>query len=337
MPKRHGDLYAASTSPEALWQAYYRARRSKRAKAPVQIFERDLGANIGRLAAELADGSYRPEPYHTFWVSEPKPRLIYAPSFRDRIVQHAIHDRVYPIVDRACIDQTYACRIGKGTHAAADQAQRYLRQCEPDAYSLQLDIRKFFYRIDREILRGQVARLIKDRPLVDLMMRFAVSPDERGVPIGNLLSQLFALIYLNPLDHYIKRELKARRYVRYVDDFILFGLDRAEAEGLRDTIRAWLWRELRLELSKWSIQPVRHGVNFVGYRTWRGTRFVRKHALHTFGRRLRRGDEAAIRSLLAHARHTGSHRHLLERVRAERPEIADTLPQSLRSPHADHL
>lgn len=329
MPKRHGDLYASCTSADALWRAYRRARRSKRGKAPVQAFERDLGANIQALADTLAAGTYTPEPYHTFWVHEPKPRLIHAPAFRDRVVQHAIYETVYPIFDRGFIDQSYACRIGKGTHAAADQAQRYLRQSPPGTVTLSLDIRKFFYRVDRTILRRQVEDKIKDKRLINLMMLFADGPEPLGVPIGNLLSQLFALIYLNPLDHYIKRDMKVKRYVRYVDDFVLFGLARADAHDARRQIEEWLAQNLRLELSKWSVQPLPRGVNFVGYRTWRRTRFIRRHSLHTFSRRLRQGHDPALRSLLAHARHTGSHRHLIHRLKQTRPDLAARLPASL--------
>jgi len=330
MPKRHGGLYATCTSEAALWRAYYRARQGKRGTRAVMAFERDLGANIATLARELAEGDYHPRPLRAFQVTTPKPRVIHAPDFRDRIVQHAVYEMVFPLFDRVFIDQAYACRPGRGTHAAADQAQRYLRQAPADSYVLQIDIRKFFYRIDRDILRDLIERKIKDRRLVELMMLFAQGPDATGCPIGNLLSQLFAMIYLDALDRHAKRDLKLRRYVRYVDDMVIFGLNRDEARATLDHLRDWLWRELRLELSKWSIQPVGRGVNFVGYRTWRRGRFVRRHALRAFARRLHRGDEVAVRSLLAHAERTASRRHMAARVRDARPDIHDRLPGRLQ-------
>jgi retron-type reverse transcriptase len=149
-------------------------------------------------------------------VHEPKPRTIYAPAFRDLVVQHAIYRLIYPVFNAGFVDTSFACRVGMGTHAAADYAQAALRRSAAESYFLQLDIRKFFYRIDRAVLRRQVERRIKDRRFVDLMMQFAEYGQPQGIPIGNLLSQLYALVYLNPLDHFVKRELGVRLYCRYV-------------------------------------------------------------------------------------------------------------------------
>lgn len=221
--KRIGHLFEQAFTPDALYQAWEDASHGKRGKCATLEFSRNLGHNIDALHQELHAGTYRPQPYTEFKVFEPKERTIFAPAFRDLVVQHAIYRLVYPIFNVGFIDQSYACRIGKGTHAAADYAQAALRACPPDSYILQLDIRKFFYSIDRTVLAVQIARKIKDRRFVAVMMQFAEYGQPKGIPIGNLLSQLYALIYMNPLDHFIKRVLKAGRYCRYVDDFVIFG------------------------------------------------------------------------------------------------------------------
>jgi hypothetical protein len=221
---------------------------------------------------------------------------------------------LYPIMDKTFCFESFGCRLGKGTHRAADRAQDYLRQSPEGSYILQFDVRKYFYRIDRDILQSLWAKKIKDTRVLGLVKTFAEYPDKTGIPIGNLLSQLGALIYLNPLDHYIKRDLKVERYVRYVDDFILFGLSVDKAKQFRDVISQWLSENLKLELSKWIIQPVKRGVNFVGFRTWRKTRFVRKRAMYNFNTSLKNGKLASVKSSLSHAINTASHRHFLRQI-----------------------
>lgn len=328
--KRHGHLFEQAFTREALLAAYHAAARSKHGRRACFVFSRTLGAQIDRLHAELHTGTYRPRPYYTFTIREPKPRVIFAPAFRDCVVQHAIYAVINPLFDATFIDQSFACRTGYGTHKAADYAQRALQRAPRGSYTLKLDIRKFFYRIDRDILQQLLARQVKDARLLALLMAFADHGEPRGVPIGNLLSQLYALIYLNPLDHFIKRELKVRHYCRYVDDFVLFGVTRAEALTYRAQVVAFLCDTLHLELSKSTIAPVTRGVNFVGYRTWASKRFVRRRALYTFRRALRRHRLASAVSALGHARRTHSLRHLLRFTQEHAHAVHRQLPQVYR-------
>jgi len=330
--KRHGNLFAKTFTRDNLYQAYLDARSGKRKKRACFNFETNLGGELDALFWEIHSGFYRPRPYRTFWVSEPKPRLIHAPHFRDRVVQHAIYRTVYPIFDRTFISTSFACRIGYGTHKASTYTQQALRDCDPDSYTLKLDIRKFFYSIDRNILRLLVESKIKDWKLTDIMMRFADADGPVGIPIGNLLSQLYALVYLNPLDQYVKRSLKAQYYVRYVDDFILFGLTRKQCLDLRQRLVEFLADNLRLGLSKSTIQKVKHGVNFVGYRTWRSHRLIRKHSLYKFRRRAKRGNARAVASLLGHAKDTASLPHLIDHLK-EIPHDNLPLPARIRRLH----
>jgi RNA-directed DNA polymerase len=324
--KRSGNLFEQAFSKENLYQAYLDARRGKRGKRACFEFEANLGANLAGLYAEVHSGTYRPQPYFKFMVYEPKPRVIYAPSFRDIVLQHAIYRVIYPIFDRTFISTSFACRNGYGTHRASDYTQRALRHYREDAYILKLDVRKFFYSIDRHILRGLIERKLKDRRLVEMMMLFADTGDPLGIPIGNLLSQLYALIYLNPVDHFIKRVLKVRHYVRYVDDMVLVGLSREQALSYKGRIVELLKTNLHLELSKSTIQRVKRGVNFVGYRTWKTRRIIRKYSLYKFGRRLKYGDQQAVASLLGHAKATDSLPYMLHLVK--------TAPCTIRVPES---
>lgn len=334
--KRHGNLFALACSHDNLYAGYLDARRNKRSSRSCYEFERHLGAQLADLHATLADGSYRPRSYNTFWVSEPKPRLIHAPAFRDRVVQHAIYRVIQPIFDATFVHESFACRPGRGTHAAADHVQHALELAPRDSYTLQLDIRRFYYRIDHAILRGLIERKVKDGRLVGVMMLFAETSEPVGVPIGNLLSQIYALIYLNPLDHYIKRELKVAHYARYVDDLALVGLTRDRAIEVRAAIVRFLDERLRLELSRSSIHRVTRGANFVGYRTWAGRRFVRKHALYTFRRAARRGALNSVVSSLGHARRTASARHMSAHLKEHHHAVYRRLPQNLRRHHHLH-
>ena len=309
--KRIGFLFDKTFTPEALLAAFNAAARHKHAKRACFNFERRLASNLALLHQELHEGSYKPRAYFNFMVYEPKPRRIFAPAFRDLVVQHAIYAVIGQIFDRGFIDQSFACRIGLGTHKAANYAQAALQASQRDSFTLKLDIRKFFYRIDRPILRRQIERKIKDRRFVDLMMQFADHGEPVGIPIGNLLSQLYALIYLNPLDHFIKRELGIPRYCRYVDDFVLFGESREDLLECKGLIVEFIQRELHLELSRFTLAPVTRGINFVGFRTWSGKRFIRRHSVYTFRQAIKRRQMDSAVSVLGHARRTHSLQHLL--------------------------
>lgn len=246
-------------------------------------------------------------PYVKFVIHEPKERIIYAPAFRDVVVQHAIYRVIYPIFDATFIPQSHGCRKDHGAHSASKYAQWAMNQCGDDEYLLQLDIRKFFYSIDRTIMGELIDHRIKDERLSRVMKLFMVMQDsDSGVPIGNLLSQLYALIYLNPLDQFIKRDIAHKLYVRYVDDFILFGLDLEEAKALKVMIEDFLAKRLKLSLSKVTIQKIKRGANFVGYRTWKGYRLVRKRSMREFRKAAIRNDKESIASMMGHAKGTQS-------------------------------
>ena len=302
--KRIGNLFKDCFTEQKLLEAFYVAKKNKANKSSCLAFEFNLGSEIESLALLIKTGKYKPDPLKTFIVHEPKERVIHAPSFKDLVVQHAIYKVIYPIFDKTFIDQSFACRKGKGTHSASSYTQKVMRKHSGELYYAKLDIRKFFYSIDKEILKKQMQKKIKDEAFIEMMCLFL--GDKGGIPIGNLLSQIYALIYLNDLDHFVKRELKVKHYVRYVDDFVAIGLTLDEAKIFKIKCEDFVRKNLNLELSHWCIQKIKKGINFVGYRTWRRVKFVRKHSIIKFKKAVKTGDKKAISSLIGHASHSSS-------------------------------
>ncbi|MDD5406020.1 MAG: reverse transcriptase/maturase family protein [Sulfurovaceae bacterium] len=304
--KRIGNLFEKAFSVENLYQAFLDARKGKRKKRATLNFEKNLGTELLDLYSELHDGDYKTKPYKQFKVYEPKERVINAPHFRDLVVQHAIYRVIYPIFDKSFADTSYACRKGGGTHKASAYTQKEMRKHDGELYYVKLDIRKFFYNIDREILRKLFEKKIKDKKFIEIMMQFANMDTSKGIPIGNLLSQLYALIYMNPVDHYAKRELKVKSYVRYVDDIVAIGVTLDIAKNIKNKIEKFIQDKLNLEYSHWMISKIKKGINFVGYRTWKSVKFVRKHSMYKFKKAIKKSRIESIVSLIGHAKGTAS-------------------------------
>ena len=296
-----------------LYQGFLNARRTKRNKKAIWDFENNLGQNLYDISEALMQNTYVPDEPRTFIIHEKKRREIAAPSFRDSVVQHTIYLLVYELFNRGFIHDSYGCRKGKGTHKAADALQKFMRQCDGDAYYVQMDIRKYYYSIEHALLRERLERKINDTALVDLMMAFSGKGD-KGLFIGNLLSQLYGLIFLDRMDHWFKRVMKQKRYVRYVDDFVAIGLSQEEAYALFEATKQYLDKHLHLSLSKWRIAKVKHGCNFVGFRTWRKTRFLRRFSMHNFSRALKNNKTQSVVSLLGNARHSGTYAYFKKQL-----------------------
>ena len=183
--KRVGNLYESIVSKDSLYQGFLDAKKSKSGRRGCFEIEKRLATELSVLHNQLMTGDYKPRPYFKFTIYEPKQRDIYAPAFKDCVVQHAIYAKVMPIFEKTFIEQSFACRVGLGTHKAADYTQQSLRRAGQGTYTLQLDIKKFFYSIDRPTLRRLIEKKIKDKKLVDLMMMFADYQEPTGIPIGN--------------------------------------------------------------------------------------------------------------------------------------------------------
>lgn len=265
--KRQGQLMDAIAEPANLRLAFWNAAKSKRAKADCRIFQERLDENVSSLRQELLSGSVTVGEYHTFTIHDPKERTICAASFRERVLHHALMNVCEPVLERAAIYHSYACRKGMGAQAAVRRATSYARQ---SAWFLKMDIRKYFDSIDQGVLRGLLARKFKDAGVLDLFDRILASYETapgRGLPIGNLTSQHFANFYLAPLDRFVKERLQRRCYVRYMDDFVVWGETAAELREVWRQVERFLTTELKLELkSNVMLNRSERGMDFLGYR-----------------------------------------------------------------------
>jgi len=302
-------------SIDNLYKSYISARKGKRNRKVVYEFEKNVWEELQKLHDSLKDGTYKPSVYRTFKIYEPKERLVVAPHFKDSVVQHALYNAVYPIFDRSFIFDSYGCRKGKGAHSASKQLQTYMREHTGDEYYLQIDIQKYYYSINHEILRDRISRKIDNKKVVNLLMLFVDETNDVGLHIGNLLSQLFGLIYLDRLDHYIKRVLKVKHYIRYVDDSILVGLSYEQAKEYLEKIKLFIDEELHLELSKFRIAKIKKGSNFVGFRTWKSKKYIRKRSLYHFSKALRQGKTASLISIMGNASHSSSIGYMQSKIK----------------------
>jgi len=326
--KRAGQLYTLIANEASLLAAYKQACIGKRSHRAAFEFYKNLGGNIANLLAELRTGSYTPKPCNRFWVNErKKARLIEAPAFRDLVVQHAVYAAIAPVLERKYIDTSFACRIGKGTHKAADWAQQMMRFAPRTAWTLHVDVRKFFYSIDRQTLRALLARHIKCQRTLGLLALFSHRPESTGIPIGNLLSQTFANVYLNSLDQFCKRSLALKWYGRYMDDSVMLVSSRLHGLEVLTQINAHLVA-LGLSISHHSLQPIKRGINFVGYRTWASARFVRQSLVSAIRSDARHGRLAPLVSRLGCALRTCSHTPLVLYIQEHHHAIFDCLPKS---------
>jgi retron-type reverse transcriptase len=323
---------------ENVLRAAHAAARGKRFKPGVARFFFHLEPELLRLHEELAAATYRPGPYRTFTIYEGKARQISAATFRDRVVHHALTGVLEPIFERSFIFDSYACRKGKGTHAAVDRCQEFARRFR---YVLKADARKFFPSIDHAILKGLVARKIKDPRVLRLVDQiidhsnpqdpvlmwfpgddlFTPTERRRGLPLGNQTSQFFANVYLDPFDHFVTDRL-GLAYVRYVDDFLVFADDKRRLHGVRAEVECFLEAlRLRIHQDKSVVFPCAHGIRFLGFRVFPTHRLLARENVRQFRRRMRRmqrefaagriGFDAIrprIMSWIGHARHANTYR-----------------------------
>ncbi len=340
--KTYRHLYPQVYDFANLHQSYRAARRSKRGRRDVAQFEARVEDQLFRLQEELRSETYQPGVYRHFYIYEPKKRKISAAPFRDRVVHHALINVIEPIFERRFIHDSYACRVGKGTHRAMDRCAEFVRK---HRFVLQCDIAKFFPTIDHAILLSILGRVIADSQIMRLCERIARSGEgvldsereliwlpgddlfaplrPQGLPIGNLTSQFWANVYLNELDQFVKRELKCRSYLRYADDFLLFHDDKATLHSWLRELRDFLATRLRLLLhpTKCQVFPTVSGVPFLGFRHYAAHRRLKRPAITRFRRRLRRLQSeyaagrlsydqigASIQSWCAHAAHGNTYR-----------------------------
>lgn len=278
MPKNHNtftNIFEKITTYENFKKAYDRTQKTNTKYKNESIkFSFDLIYNLEKLREKVKSGNYKPKAYNIFKVHEPKERVIAAPKFEDKIVQFAVHNVINDDFEKKFIYDSYACIKGKGTHAAADRIQHFLRKSKwmwNAPWIIKADIRKFFYSIKHKILKQLLAKNIKCLRTSKLLYKIIDnSPEPIGLPLGNVTSQLFANLYLNELDQYCKRKLSLKFYVRYMDDMAIIVKTREKAKEIKSKISQFVIDSLNLKMNqkKTKIFPLAQGINMVGYKIW---------------------------------------------------------------------
>lgn len=282
MPKKITNTFKNNLNYINLYNAYLRAKKDKTSKIEILKYEQNLENNLVNLLRKMKNNKYTLGDYRTFVIKEPKERIIKALPFEDRIVhQWYVEEFIIPNIIPKFIEDSFACIKSRGTHSAVNKIQSYMRiqkRSNENFWILKCDIKKFFYNIKKDILFNIIKKYIKDKELLKFthLLIFDNSTDNVGIPIGNYTSQYFANIYLNELDQYIKRELKIKYYVRYMDDFILLLNTKEECKKIKIQIETFIHENLKLELNhKSRYYPNNFGLDFCGYRIWTTHRLIR--------------------------------------------------------------
>lgn len=277
--KIYKNVFKNIISLENLFSAWDKFKSDKQKKRDVQQFEWRLEENIFKLYRDLKYKRYTHRRYVSFYIQDPKQRHIHKATVQDRVLHHAVFTVLNPIFEPTFISNSFSCRIGKGTHKGINVLDKITRQISSNAFkscfALKCDIKKFFETIDHRILLDIIRKRVKDDDALwlleeiieSLSSKYSTLFERKGLPIGNLTSQLFANIYLNEFDQFVKHKLKIKCYVRYIDDFVIVAEDKLYLKNLIVPIRSFLSDKLTLELhpKKITIREFHQGVDFLGY------------------------------------------------------------------------
>jgi len=285
------DSYTQLCQFENIYRAYVQASRAKHYKSAILQYSANIEENLLQLRDELESKEYVHGEYRHFTVHDSKKRQIMSAPFKDRVMHHALCNIIDPIFDKGFIYDSYACRCEKGTHRAVKRLKKFLRCSEyRHTYILKCDISKYFDSINHKILFRLIKKRINNKDVLTLLSTIINSANTEtgvGIPIGNLTSQLFANIYLNELDQFIKHKLRVKHYIRYMDDFVILDVDKKRLAEYRSTIGNFVREKLALTLHpyKSTISPVRLGVDFLGYRIFEHHTKLRKSTVKRFVKR----------------------------------------------------
>jgi len=298
-------MFERIVSPANFFDAYQKTQRGSPKYKPGAVrFARNETENLEALRQLVISGEYRPSDYIEFSVFEPKERVIYAPKYKDKIVQHAVNNVLRDFYEPKFIFDSYACIRGKGNQAAVLRVHRFERAASINyetPWIVKADVQKFFYSIDREVVKDIVRRKVFCKTTTDLLFRIVdSSPNDKGLPLGNLTSQLLANVLMNEMDHYIKRTLGVRYYVRYADDLIAMVDGKAAAGDVLGCIRAFGRDVLHLTFPdrKCFIRPLHLGIETLGYRIAPAAITLTSRAKSIFIRRLKAFDRKLSLNLI---------------------------------------
>jgi len=300
--KTYKDIFEKIISPENLFLAWDNFKSDKRKKLDVRKFEWELEKNIFQLHKELRGCTYKHSGYSSFFIRDPKQRHIHKAEVMDRVLHHAVFSVLNPIFEQTFISNSFSCRIGKGTHKGFAALESMIRKTSKNysqpCFILKCDIKKFFDTVDHSILTGIFKRRIKDEKTLWLLREIVDSFSSahsdifyaKGVPIGNLTSQLFANIYLNEFDQFVKNELRVKNYARYTDDFVIVSNDETYLRDILKPISVFLKDHLALDLhpKKISIRKYHQGVDFLGYIALSHYRSIRQKTKKRIFKKLRK-------------------------------------------------
>lgn len=290
MPRTFNGLWERIYDFGNLHEAFLGARRGKRNSPEVLKFESNLEERLLEIQNRLIWREWEPGPWRCFEVHEPKRRTIHAPPFRDRVVHHALVRVIEPLFERRFIKDSYACRVGKGNHAAQERVVEFLRRHPRPTHILQTDIKSCFPSVNHTTLLDAIGRVIRDGGVMWLCRRIVEGCGfgGAGLPIGALTSQLFANVYLDQLDHFMKDELGVKRYIRYMDDTVTMSGDAEYLRRIHAEMSAFLRARLQMTLNPRSgIYGVTRGVDFCGYRSWPTHVLPRKRNVRRARRKIR--------------------------------------------------
>ncbi|GMX59005.1 MAG: RNA-directed DNA polymerase [Candidatus Microsyncoccus archaeolyticus] len=281
--KRKGNLFEKICSFENIYLAYLKARKGKKIKRDILEFNYYLEYNLVDIRNSIEKQKYIHGIYKEFMVHDSKKRLIRAPLFKDRTIHHSLCNIIEPIFEKSFIFDSYACRKKKGSHKGIKRLTLFLKD-NKEKYCLKCDISKYFDSIDQIILFSLIKKKIKDKKTIWLISQIINSFNKEtkiGIPIGNLTSQLFANIYLNELDQFVKHNLKQKRFIRYMDDFLILGKEKRKMHFLKEKIRGFLKNNLKLKLNpkKANVAPLFKGIEFLGYVLFRNYILLRKSTI----------------------------------------------------------
>jgi retron-type reverse transcriptase len=260
------------------WQEFVRGKRNKK---DVQIFSFHLMDNILELHNDLKNNTYKHGGYECFKINDSKPRTIHKASVRDRLLHHAVYRILYPFFNKTFIPDSFSCRNNKGTHKAINRFREFVcivsKNNTKICWILKCDIKKFFASIDQNILIEILQKYIIDKNIANLLKEIIFSFKPNGLPLGNLTSQIFANIYMNEFDQFVKHKLKAKYYIRYADDFVIMSEDKSDLENILFEVKQFLENKLKLTLhpDKIFIKTLASGVDFLGWINFPDHRILR--------------------------------------------------------------
>ncbi|MFA5431697.1 MAG: reverse transcriptase/maturase family protein [Candidatus Paceibacterota bacterium] len=310
--KTYNNLFPEIIFFDNIHLAYLKAKKNKKYKPDILSFFANLTHNLLEIKQEIEKETYVHGKYKEFIVNDSKKRKIRAPSFKDRVVHHALCIVIAPIFEKGFIYNSYACRNEKGSHKAIKKLRSYLKN-KNNIYCFQCDISKYFDSVDHDILINIIKKKIWCQKTINLVLKIIDSFNKDtgiGIPIGNLTSQLFANIYLNELDQFVSRELKQGHYVRYMDDFLILGPNKKDLHRLRIVVEQFLKDKLKLKMNpkKVNIFPCSKGIDFLGYIVFKDYILLRKSTIKRFIKKIKKMKEGTVKKAwLAYAKHANSY------------------------------